>query len=372
MPAIGFATVETEFSKDGHMFKYVWSQFLDAQVVRVASGRGAQIYALRSGVLKQKAGSEFLELRRVIGLWHASLDPRGTVGKAELVSDVTTHVLETYNLYVIRPATLNARMLSASTDSAGQGHLFLTIDVLDLNHDSQFQNRLFYLRGKENAWKEMLTGPLGNYPASLTSFVAGNDVHFFFLQGLKQADVPIIQHSLPINHKMETKQWRLFGAPGPYPMQADVFTAFANGSNPVVVFREDGNSTFNVARWVDNRRGWDIRKDVLNPRINNALVGSGLKGLSGFSAADGTLHVFSVFRFNDQRQIVHLSCAGGGDRGNSEVVLNQGADWLSAMTDGSGQVHLIGVNENGAVWYARRSTTGGWSFKGTILDENTK
>jgi hypothetical protein len=103
LPAIGRSAVETEFTKDGKSFKYVWGQFLDAQVVRTEDGRGAQVYALRSGILKQKAGSEFAELRRIIGLWHASLDSKGTVGKTELVLDVTTHIFETYNLFVAWP-----------------------------------------------------------------------------------------------------------------------------------------------------------------------------------------------------------------------------------------------------------------------------
>jgi hypothetical protein len=258
-------------------------------------------------------------------------------------------------------------MISACTDPAGQVHVFLAFSAstLDLN----FRSRLFYLRKKGEAWKEMLTGPLGDYwPVNLTSFVAGNDVHFFYLQGIKESAVSIIWHSLPINHKMETPQWRLFGAPGPSQLQADVFTAFANGRNPVVVFREDGNTAFNVARWDDSRHSWDIQKYVLNPRINNALVGNVLKGLSGFAAAAGTLHVFAAFSFNDQRQIIHLSCAGNGNRWDSEAILSQGADWVSAVTDTGGRVDLIGVTENGAVWHSRRPAKG----VGFILDENTK
>jgi hypothetical protein len=369
LPAIGLSAMETAFTKGGQSFKYVWGQFLDAQVVQVVGGQGAQIYALRSGVLRQKAGSEFVELRRIIGLWQAPLDPTGMVGKAELVQDVSTHVFETYNLDVVRPATWNAKMLSACADSAGQVHLFLTVSVI--SPEGRLQNRLLYLRRKGKGWKEMLTGPLGDYPASLTSFVAGNDVHFFFLQGLKQADVPIVQHSLPINQKMKTQQWRLFGAPNAQPLQAGIFTAFAIGGNPVVIYRVEADSAFTVARWDDSRRSWDIRKDVLNPRIDNAAVGGLLRGLSGFSA-DGTLHVFGAFRFNQQRQIVHLSCAGGDDRWDSEVVLNQGADWVSAVAGTAGQTDLIGVNQSGAVWHARRQAPGAWRFDGIILDENTK
>lgn len=368
--AIGRSAVEAEFTKDGKSFKYVWGQFLDAQVIRTEDGRGAQVYALRSGVLKQKGFSEFLELRRVIGLWRASLDSTGKVGKTELVQDVTTHVLETYNLIVVPQLTSNTRMMSACTDPAGQVHVFLAISAVPMASNG-YQNRLFYLRKKGVAWKEMLTGPLGDYwPVNLTSFVAGNDVYFFYMQGIKESDVPIIWHSLPINHKMETPQWRLFGAPGPAQLQADVFTAFANGRNPVVVFREDGNTAFNVARWDDSRRSWDIQKNVLSPRINNALVGNGLNGLSGFAAADGTLHVFAVNFINqlNQPQIIHLSCAGDGNHWDSEVILSQGADWVSAVTDTAGRVDLIGVTKDGAIWHSRRPAKG----VGVILDENTK
>ncbi len=112
-----------------------------------------------------------------------------------------------------------------------------------------------------------------------------------------------------------------------YLLQADVFTAFANGRNPVVVFREDADSAFNV---------------------------------------------FGAFRLNNQRQIIHLSCAGNDNRWDSEAILSQRADWVSAVTDATGRIDLIGVNENGAVWHARRPAKGAWGFPGFILDENTK
>jgi len=142
------ASSEQEFSKDGESFKYVWRQYLDAQIVKMSQGREIKILALRSGLLQQKVSDKFLDLRKVVGLWQTSLDEDGHVGKNELVMDLATHVLEKYKLYLIPPATMNARMMSACGDSFGQSHIFTAIPVR--NDNSDFQNRLFYLRERKN------------------------------------------------------------------------------------------------------------------------------------------------------------------------------------------------------------------------------
>jgi len=363
------ASSEHEFSKDGHAYKYVWRQYLDAQIVRTSPGQETKVLALRSGLLQQKVSDRFLDLRKVVGLWQTSLDQNGRIGKNEMILDLATHVLEEYKLYLIPPATMNARMMSACGDSLGQMHVFVALPVW--NDKSDFQNRLFYLREKKTVWEEMITGPQSSFSPGLTAFSAGDSIHFYYLQNVKDPNPPVIMHSLPANRKMEDKAWRLFGSPGPYPISASDFTAFASAKEPVVVFWEKGSAALSLGKWQESRRSWDVRKNVFSPRIDDALVGDTITGLSGFATADGVWHVFGTRRFNDQRQIVHLR---SGKEGNwsSAVVLNQPADWVSTVLDAQGRIHLIGVNENGAIWYARGNTSDSWSFRGTLLDENTK
>jgi hypothetical protein len=364
-----WAGSEHEFSKDGHSYKYVWRQYLDAQIVRPRPGREVRVLALRSGLLQQKASNQFLDLRKVVGLWQATLDPEGRIAQNEMVLDLTTRLLEQHKLVLVPPATLNARMMSACPDALGQIHVFVALPVW--NDKSDFQNRLFYLREKQNNWKELITGPQSSFFPYLTAFSAGDSVQVYYLQNVKDPDPPLLLHSLPVNRPMDDKPWRLFTSPGPYPIRACDFTAFASAKDLIVVFREKGSTALSLARWPENRKSWDVRKNVFSPRIGGALVGDALTGLSGLATADGVIHVFATLHFNDQRQILHLS-AGKEDSWSGGVILNQSADWLSAALDAQGRIHLIGVNEKGAVWYALGNTRDSWSFKGSLLDENTK
>jgi hypothetical protein len=366
----GVAAAQGEFTKDGKSFKYVWGPFLDAEATIADKSQDVQIIALRKGLLQQKAGDKFLDLRKVVGLWQASVDRNGKLGKTEMVMDVTSHVLEKYNVDMVPPATLNAKMMSACGDPSGQTHVFMTITVL--NAEGKAQNRFFYLRKNKTTWEEMITPDQGDYHPGLTSFATKDAVYFYYLQNLKDPNPALISHSLPIRYKIEKPQWLLFGAPGPYPIHATDFTAFARGNNPVVVFREKGDTAVSLARWENGRNAWNIQKDAFSPRINNALVGDAITGMSGFAAADGTLYVFAAFHFNNIRQIVRLRCSGKDSSWSSDVVLNQSADWVSAVQDTIGQTHLIGVNDKGGVWYATADARNSWSFKGIMLDESRK
>lgn len=183
-----WAGSEHEFSKDGHSYKYVWRQYLDAQIVRPRPGREVRVLALRSGLLQQKASNQFLDLRKVVGLWQATLDPEGRIAQNEMVLDLTTRLLEQHKLVLVPPATLNARMMSACPDALGQIHVFVALPVW--NDKSDFQNRLFYLREKQNNWKELITGPQSSFFPYLTAFSAGDSVQVYYLQNVKDPDPP--------------------------------------------------------------------------------------------------------------------------------------------------------------------------------------
>jgi hypothetical protein len=81
--------------------------------------------------------------------------------------------------------------------------------------------------------------------------------------------------------------------------------------------------------------------------------------------------MFGTFHFEEKRQIVHVRCSAKGDQGSCKVVMNQSADWVSAVPDARGRIHLIGVEERGAVWYTQGNTGDSWSLRRTLLDENT-
>jgi len=181
------ASWEQEFSRDGKQYKYVWRQYLDAQIVRTSPE--PKVLALRSGLLQQKASDRFLDLRRVVGLWQTALDQNGRVSKNELVMDVTTQLLEKHKLTLIPPATVTARMMGACGDPFGQIHAFIATPVT--NDDGDFQNRLFYLRQKTGKQEEMITGPQTVSFPRLTVFSAGDTINFYYLQNVKEPNPPL-------------------------------------------------------------------------------------------------------------------------------------------------------------------------------------
>ena len=359
-----------EFSKAGKTFRYVWAEYLDAQLFLNPNDSLLQILSIRQGKLQQKMGSMFMDQWKVLGLWHAYQNEQKNWISNGVVADLLTPILEQQQVGpAFMSVDIGAPRLAAASDSGGRLHAVIT-------GSGQGNNGLIYaVRDDNSNWHVMASGAIPDNLAEPRGLPAadGNQITILALVqgGENSGRIAKYTFSPSLGGDRDTFRWarELF----PESLRAASFAALQDNRTFYLFLQSaDRSGVQAVERDVATGK-WNLDPQRFEPSIPRELSRIAPQSMMGFMGKDGLPQVLALQAGGGEQVIVHIYRDEIGLWHNNGTIFNvSNFKMISASPDAQGYINLSGIGLDGRVWHGYRGDGNAWRSNGFVYDSNSR